>query len=143
MALTGKRFDTEVAVGGIQEKRGSSLKDRISKLNIAIAGAKGKELAALIKARADLLKQRRGAKSKIGLQLLKEDDSDLYDVVKGRIGRFKPEDRKRFIKKIEKFGGGNNSWIPGRTNKDKVAGYFKSRLAQGLDVDKIFKELLE
>ena len=143
MALTGKRFDTEVAVGGIQEKRGSSLKDRINKLNIAIAGAKGKELAALLKARATLLKGERTNQSKINLQLLKSEDSDLYDMVKGRIGKFNKAQRKRFIKKIEDFGGGTDSWIPNSDNKDKVAAYFKSRLAQNKDVGKIFNEILK
>ena len=146
MALTGKRFDTEVAVGGIQEKRGSSLKDRINKLNIAIAGAKGKELAALLKARASLLKGKRESINKTNLKLLGKSNDDLYKIVKGKLQTFSGKNRKILENRLKNFGeegGLFNALNPMTSPNESVGNYFRARLGEGISVTKILKEILK
>lgn len=146
MALTGKRFDTEVAVGGIQEKRSSSLKDRIKDLNIAIAGAKGKELAALISARAKLLAAKTGAKNKTNLKLLEKNNTELYKIVKGKLQTFSGKDREILENRLKNFGE-KDGFIAGlnpfTSPNESVGNYFRARLAEGKSVIKILKEILE
>ena len=110
MALTGKRFDTEVAVGGIQEKRSESLKDRIKDLNIAISKASGEVRKELIKQKAKILAADRLRNSKRSTKLLESTDAEIYDLVKATYSGLSKSKQNRLDEQLKKFGGGDKAW---------------------------------
>jgi len=139
MALTGKRFDTEVAVGGIQEKRSESLKDRIKDLNIAISKASGEVRKELIKQKAKILAADRLRNSKRSTKLLESTDAEIYDLVKATYSGLSKSKQNRLDEQLKKFGGGDKAWYQTGNNKKDIADWVRNQINRG----KNFKQITE
>jgi hypothetical protein len=137
MALTGKRFDTEVAVGGIQEKRSESLKDRIKDLNVAISKASGEVRKELIKQKAKIIAAERLRNSKRSTKLLESEDAEIYDLVKATYSGLSKSKRNRLDKQLDKFGGGDKAWYQTGNNKKDIADWVRNQINRGKNFNEI------
>ena len=137
MGLLGKKFDTEVAVSGIQEKRSSSLKDRIKDLNIAISKASGEARKELIKQKAKILAADRLRNSKRSTKLLESEDAEIYDLVKATYSGLSKSKRNRLDKQLDKFGGGDKAWYQTGNNKKDIADWVRNQINRGKNFNEI------
>ena len=136
MALTGKRFDTEVAVGGIQEKRSESLKDRIKDLNVAISKASGEVRKELIKQKGKIVAAERLRNSERSTKLLERTDAEIYDLVKATYSNLSESKRNRLDKKLDQFGGGK-AWYQMGNNKKDIADWVRNQINRGKNFNQI------
>tara|TARA_R110000868_G_scaffold112382_6_gene302653 strand:- start:14 stop:1276 length:1263 start_codon:yes stop_codon:yes gene_type:complete len=136
MGLLGKKFDTEVAVSGIQEKRSSSLKDRIKDLNIAISKASGEVRKELLKQRAKIVAADRNTRSRRSTKILEMDNSEILAMIKNRYNNLSEDKRDILNERLSKFGGGS-SWYTIGGNANKVGNFVKDKIASGINFDEI------